>query len=297
MPKRSEGAKVRWFEDRGAFYVTWTEGRRSRKCSTGASSREEADIFLAEWLQERVSGKPVRASDPAKVLITDCLAAYAEEHGPTVMGQETMARALSHLIDFWHGKSARSFARSIVKLAALAMAPSVANLRSYGQRSIGATSTAASPPPFDLDGGVIDFEIPGRKATKKRRGQCPIPAKLRPHLIRAKAKGGAMGYVINRDGKSLGDIKKGFAAAVRRAGLDDITPHTLKHTAISWRLDAGVSIWDVSKLFATSVKTIEKTYGHSSPEAMRNAADKMVRDGVQKGAQRASNRANWAKSA
>ena len=105
MPKRSEGPKIKWFEERGAFYVTWTEGRRSRKCSTGATSREEAEIFLAEWLQQRVNGKPVRASDPAKVLITDCLAAYAEEHGPNVMGQETMARALSHLIDFWHGKS------------------------------------------------------------------------------------------------------------------------------------------------------------------------------------------------
>jgi integrase len=98
-----------------------------------------------------------------------------------------------------------------------------------------------------------------------------------------------MGYVINRDGQSLGDIKKGFAAAVRRAGLgDDVTPHTLKHTAITWRLLAGVSIYDVSKLFATSITTIEKTYGHISPEAMQNAADSMVRNGAQKGAQRAS---------
>ena len=48
MPKRSEGPKIKWFEERGAFYVTWTEGRRSRKCSTGATSREEAEIFLAE---------------------------------------------------------------------------------------------------------------------------------------------------------------------------------------------------------------------------------------------------------
>jgi integrase len=118
-----------------------------------------------------------------------------------------------------------------------------------------------------------------------------------PHLIRSKAKGGDMGYVINRDGKPIANLKKGFAAAVRRAGLADITPHTLKHTAISWRLDARVSIWDVSKLFATSVKTIEKTYGHISPEAMQNAADSMVRNGAQKGAQRGSIRPNWAKSA
>ena len=71
--------------------------------------------------------------------------------------------------------------------------------------------------------------------------------------VRARAKGGAMGYLINRDDKPLGDPKKGLAAAVRRAALgDDVPPHTLKHTAISWRLEAGVSIWDVSKLFATA---------------------------------------------
>jgi hypothetical protein len=150
MPKRSEGSKLRWFPERGAFYVTWTQGRRSRKCSTGTSSRDEAEIFHAEWLQRRVTGKPTRASDPAKVLITDCLAAYAEEHGPTVMGQETMARALSHLMIFGMARawttSARSYVRNIVRPEVSAMARQGESLR-YGRRSIGAISIAASPPP------------------------------------------------------------------------------------------------------------------------------------------------------
>jgi hypothetical protein len=120
MPKRSEGPRLQWFADRGAYYITWTEpvaGKRgrSRKCSTGATSREEAEIFFAAWLQERANGRPVRASDPAKVLITDCLAAYAEEHGPTVMGQETMARSLSNLIDFWQGKSVDDISPKLCK--------------------------------------------------------------------------------------------------------------------------------------------------------------------------------------
>ena len=363
MPKRSEGPKIKWFEERGAFYVTWTEGRRSRKCSTGATSREEAEIFLAEWLQQRVNGKPVRASDPAKVLITDCLAAYAEEHGPNVMGQETMARALSHLIDFWHGKSvddispklcskyceSRGVGNGTVRgeltilraainwchkhrritapvtvelppeptskvrwlardeVAKLIRAARTPEAKSYMPRFIllgigtGRRKEAMLNlrwPMVDLKANVIDFELPGRKLTKKRRGQCPIPAKLLPHLVRAKARSGDLGYVINREGQKLGDIKKGFAAAVRRAGLgDDVTPHTLKHTAITWRLLAGVSIYDVSKLFATSIKTIEKTYGHISPEAMQNAANSMVRNGAQKGAQRASIRLVSRKSA
>ena len=368
MAKRSEGPRLQWFEDRGAYYITWTEpvaGKRgrSRKRSTGETSREEAEIFFAAWLQERANGRPVRASNPAQVLITDCLAAYAEEHGPNVMGQETMARALSHLIDFWQGKlvddispklcakyfqtrgvGAGTVRRELTilraainwchkhrritaavpvelppeptskvrwltrdEVARLIRAARTPETKSYLPRFIllgigtGRRKEAILSlrwPMVDLDGGTIDFEIPGRKITKKRRGQCPIPVKLLPHLFRAKAKGGDMGYVINRDGKPLGNIKKGFAAAVRRAGLGkDVTPHTLKHTAITWRLLAGVSIYDLSKLFATSIKTIEKTYGHISPEAMRNAADLMVRNGAQKGAQRASIRLISRKSA
>ena len=62
---------------------------------------------------------------------------------------------------------------------------------------------------------------PAVEVTKKRRGQCPIPAKLLPHLRRAKARGGDMGYVINRDGRRLANVKKGFENACRRAGLED----------------------------------------------------------------------------
>ena len=66
---------------------------------------DEAQIFHAEWQHQRAAGRPARASDTHKSLITDCLATYAEEHGPKVIGKETMSRALSHLIDFWQGKA------------------------------------------------------------------------------------------------------------------------------------------------------------------------------------------------
>jgi integrase len=132
--------------------------------------------------------------------------------------------------------------------------------------------------------GEISFEIPGRQVTKKKRGVMVIPKRLLPHLRRWKAQDGReMGYVVNRQGAPIGNIKKGFAGACRRAGLDDVTPHSLKHTAISWRLQAGVSVYAVSKAFATSVKTIEAVYGHLSHEAMQAAAD-MVRSGALNGA-------------
>jgi len=68
-------------------------------------------------------------------------------------------------------------------------------------------------PQVDFEGGLINFETPGRERTKKRRGKVPIPPKLLPHLRRARRRGSDLGYVLHINGKRIGNIKKGFAAA------------------------------------------------------------------------------------
>ncbi|MCP4387376.1 MAG: hypothetical protein GY802_03710 [Gammaproteobacteria bacterium] len=44
-------------------------------------------------------------------------------------------------------------------------------------------------PQVDLERGVINFEIAGRRRTNKRRGFIPIPPRLLPHLRRARRRG------------------------------------------------------------------------------------------------------------
>lgn len=97
-------------------------------------------------------------------------------------------------------------------------------------------------PQVDLDAGLIDFEIPGRDRTKKRRGRIPIPAKLLPHLRRARKRGSDLGYVLHINGKRIGNIKRGFAAACKRAGVKNASPHTLRHTAATWLMQAGADL-------------------------------------------------------
>lgn len=46
--------------------------------------------------------------------------------------------------------------------------------------------------------------------------------------------------------------------------LSDGTPHTLKHTAITWALQQRATRWDAAGYFSTSAQTIEPTYGHHS---------------------------------
>jgi integrase len=77
--------------------------------------------------------------------------------------------------------------------------------------------------------------------------------------------------VIEHHGKQIDRVRFGFEAAVERAGLatDDkrlkITPHTLRHTSISWYLASGTDIELVAQFTGVSVQTIRKVYRHALP--------------------------------
>ena len=103
MSRRNQGAKLRYLEDRGAFYITWTVNGRSRKLSTGTARSEDAQNIFAEWLQVRK--RAVGPSYPAQALVTDVLADYITERGPKVIGQDTMARAVETLARLREGRT------------------------------------------------------------------------------------------------------------------------------------------------------------------------------------------------
>ena len=128
-------------------------------------------------------------------------------------------------------------------------------------------------PQVDLEAGLIDFETPGRRRTKKRRGTAPIPKRLLPHLQRARKRGTDLGYVLHIDGARIGDLKKGFAAACKRVGLEGVTPHVLRHTAATWLMQCGVPMWEAAGYLAMSVRTLEQNYGHHHPDYMKGAAE------------------------
>jgi hypothetical protein len=86
MARRNQGAKLRWREDRAAYYITWTINGRSRKHATGTADREAAENIFAEWLAQR--RKPNGPSDPSQVLVTDVLIYYVTNQGAKVVGKE-----------------------------------------------------------------------------------------------------------------------------------------------------------------------------------------------------------------
>jgi integrase len=124
----------------------------------------------------------------------------------------------------------------------------------------------------DLDRRLIDYREPGRAVTRKRRVQVPINDTLLAVLTPAHA-AHTCPAVVEYGGARLASLKHGFRDAVTRAGLDGaVTPHTLRHTAITWMVQAGVPLWEVAGLAGLTVALIESTYGHHAPDHLRRAA-------------------------
>lgn len=110
-------------------------------------------------------------------------------------------------------------------------------------------------------------------AENKKHATIPITRRLRTFLLLARKRGTPFGNVIHAHQAQLQDIKGSFKAACIRAGLDNVTPHTLRHTAASWMVQAGVPVFEVARYLGhTSSAMVERTYGHLAPNHLHQAA-------------------------
>lgn len=121
----------------------------------------------------------------------------------------------------------------------------------------------------DLDSGVIHFLGKAEAETKKRKGMVKMPGTLHAEMKTWAQEGR---HVVSLKGAPINRIDKAFRAAVQRAGLKDVTPHTLKHTAVTWAFMHGMTLEDATAYFATSRETLENVYRSYSPDALKNAA-------------------------
>jgi integrase len=128
----------------------------------------------------------------------------------------------------------------------------------------------------DLERGIFYRLAEGRRETNKRQPPIPIPPRLLTHLRRWQAKGIAVDHFVEWNSKPIKSIKTAFKTAVRLAKLDgSITPHTLRHTAATWLMQAGVDKWEAAGFLGMTVEMIDRVYGHHHPNHLRNAARKI----------------------
>jgi integrase len=80
-------------------------------------------------------------------------------------------------------------------------------------------------------------------------------------------------------GKPFVDLKAGFGLACRKAGIEGVTWHTLRHTFASRLLNRGVDIVTVQQLLGHSTITVTMRYTHTNLDSKRLAVEKLEAHG------------------
>jgi integrase len=126
----------------------------------------------------------------------------------------------------------------------------------------------------DLERGVFYRRAIGRRQTKKRQPPVKLPPRLIAHLRRWHKLGLSRNAVIEWNGAPVDSVRKGFATAVKAAGLGvDVTPHILRHTCATWLMQKGIDLWDAAGFLGMTVQQLEATYGHHHPDFQHKAAE------------------------
>lgn len=125
----------------------------------------------------------------------------------------------------------------------------------------------------DVERGLLYRRATGASETKKRQPPARMPAKLLPWLRRWRKADLAHSqtWVINYDGRGVGKLRRSWATVRAAAGLGpEVTPHTLRHTAVCWQLQAGVPAWEVAGWAGMTVEMVDRVYGHHSSDFQAN---------------------------
>lgn len=119
----------------------------------------------------------------------------------------------------------------------------------------------------DLAQGRVNLRSPtetvNQRRSRKRRTVVPIGADARPVYERLMATGPKDGFLfgVRRDAYRF------FREHMEAIGLGHKrNPHIIRHTRATHLLQAGVPIYDVARLLGDTVATVERVYGHHSPE-------------------------------
>jgi integrase len=124
----------------------------------------------------------------------------------------------------------------------------------------------------DLERRRITLRDPDKNVTRKGRAIVPVNETLF-QALRIARPGAISEYVVEMAGHKVGSVKKGVAAAARRAGLQGVTPHVLRHTAAVWMAEAEIPMPQIAAFLGHSDSRItERVYARFSPDFLMNAA-------------------------
>ncbi len=133
----------------------------------------------------------------------------------------------------------------------------------------------------DLERGVIDVPPSGKTGWR----QVPINSMCHQAIETLHAQSGGSKFVVPRCGQSKEDWTPGknqnwklgdwFREAARKAGVLNVSPHTLRHTFASRLVMAGVDLRQVQEFLGHKDIKMTMRYAHLSPEHGKAAIEKL----------------------
>lgn len=133
---------------------------------------------------------------------------------------------------------------------------------------------------LELTWDCIDWDragiwFPQTRSVKSRTPYVAINAPLA--LAIGTARLAAQGpYIVQWNGERVGNPKKAFAAAARRAGVQDVTMHDMRRTAVSWLLDNGGSMQEAAFLLDDNIETVRRHYARFSDDYSRRVTGRIA---------------------
>lgn len=120
------------------------------------------------------------------------------------------------------------------------------------------------------------MEDDGSPATKSKKTRTiPMNAILTRTLKGLRMRKIGEHVFADGNGQPFGDIKKGYNAAVRRAEIEDLHFHDLRHTFASHLVMSGVGVKVLQELLGHSSLEMTMRYAHLSPEHRQEAVEKL----------------------
>lgn len=122
----------------------------------------------------------------------------------------------------------------------------------------------------DFKRKLIDFSaIAGGK--NKRRSVVPMNDELFEHM-KIMRNFSVSDHVIEYAGKQVTTIYKVFKRAANDAGVKDVSPHIMRHTAATWMIMDGVPLREIARFLGDTEEMVEKVYGKHSPQYLQRAS-------------------------
>ncbi len=122
---------------------------------------------------------------------------------------------------------------------------------------------------FDLRGGLLHLRKTSTMNFKDREERSiPLTKQFRAFLKSYGLREPFMLHPEVKHGKSLYryDFRRPFTLYMQSQGCPKVTPHTMRHTFASLLVSAGESIYKVAVWLGDEVATVQKHYGHLTPD-------------------------------